>query len=94
VNFFQPIRKLIGKERVGAKAKKQYDTAKTPYERLIGSGVLAEAEQQRLKQLYQSLNPVALRAQIDRALDTLWELADRFRSVANAKLELKETTCG
>lgn len=35
VNFFQPISKLIAKERVGAKVTKRYDVAKTPYQRLL-----------------------------------------------------------
>ncbi len=38
VNFFQPIRKLVSKERVGAKVIKRYDEAATPYQRLAGHG--------------------------------------------------------
>jgi len=30
VNFFQPVRKLIKKERIGSKVIKRYDEAKTP----------------------------------------------------------------
>lgn len=32
-NFFQPLMKLVEKAREGAKAKKKYDQAKTPYQR-------------------------------------------------------------
>jgi hypothetical protein len=31
-NFFQPVMKLVDKERIGSKVKKKYDLAKTPYQ--------------------------------------------------------------
>ena len=76
-NFFQPLRKVVSRERVGAKVRKRYDTARTPYQRLVASGVLSEEEQERLRRLYLSLNPVALRAEIEAALERLWGLAER-----------------
>ena len=76
-NFFQPIRKLISKERVGAKVKKVYDEAQTPYERLLASGILDEAKQQKLRQLYLSLNPAQLKREIDDGLEALWKLAEK-----------------
>jgi hypothetical protein len=30
VNFFQPVLKLIGKERIGNQVIRKYDTARTP----------------------------------------------------------------
>ena len=44
VNFFQPLMKLQDKTRHGAKVHKVYDTARTPYQRLLDAGVLTEAE--------------------------------------------------
>ncbi len=85
VNFFQPTRKLIGKAREGAKVKKQYDEAKTPYQRLLVSGVLDEAKREALATLYASLNPVQLRARIDEDLEALWKLADRSRGPKSAE---------
>jgi len=38
-NFFQPVRKLIKKERIGSKVIKRYDEAKTPYRRVLASAV-------------------------------------------------------
>jgi hypothetical protein len=35
VNFFQPVLKLIGKDRVGEKVIKRYDTVTTPYQRVL-----------------------------------------------------------
>lgn len=42
VNFFQPVMKLVSKTRHGAKVHKVYDTARTPYQRLLETGVLTE----------------------------------------------------
>ena len=75
-NFFQPVCKLVSKERVGAKVHKKYDTAQTPYQRLLKTGVLDEAHQQMLAAFYRSLDPVELRTQIDATLEALWKLAD------------------
>lgn len=77
VSFFQPIRKLVAKERLGAKVRKRYDTARTPDQRLLAAGVLDDAQRQSLERRYRSLNPVQLRAQIDAALEVLWKLAER-----------------
>ncbi len=95
VNFFQPVSKLIGKERVGAKVKKQYDGAKTPYRRLLGSGVLEEAKREALAKVYARLNPVKLRAQIDESLEALWKLTDRSRGPKPAEEpESEPLACG
>ena len=40
VNFFQPDMKLIHKTRHGARVHKVYDSAQTPYQRLLAAGVL------------------------------------------------------
>ena len=36
-NYFQPVMKLVSKERIGAKVKKTYDLPQTPYRRLLES---------------------------------------------------------
>ncbi len=77
INFFQPLRKLVGKERVGSKVSKRYDEAKTPYQRLMGAGVLDPDKQAEMERLFRSLNPVQLRTEIDAALEELWKLAER-----------------
>ena len=75
INFFQPVLKLIDKHRVGSKVIKKYDTARTPYQRVLESPEVSEEDKDRLRQLYPTLNPVALRQQIDDNLDKLWKLA-------------------
>jgi hypothetical protein len=77
MNYFQPVRKVVAKERVGARVRKRYDAAQTPYQRLRASGGLDAAAQADLAVHYAGLNPVRLRAQIDAALQALWTAADR-----------------
>jgi len=43
-NFFRPVRKLVSKERQGAKLVKRYDEPRTPYQRLQASGLLHEGD--------------------------------------------------
>ena len=75
VNFFQPVMKLVSKTRHGAKVHKVYDTALTPYQRTLESGVLTEAKQQELAAIYHGLNPILLLKQINGNLESLWKLA-------------------
>ena len=81
INFFQPTMKLVSKTRHGAKVHKVYDTARTPYQRLVQSGVLTEAKQAEMTAIYHGLNPVLLINQINGNLEKLWRLADRPSSV-------------
>ena len=76
VNFFQPVMKLVEKTRHGAKVHKVYDTAQTPYQRLLKAGVLTETKRQELAVTYHHLNPVTLLRQINENLERLWALAD------------------
>jgi len=76
-NFFQPVMKLVSKTREGAKVRKVYDKARTPYRRLLECTDLPAESRQSLTELYNDLDPVSLLDQINRALDTLWSLADR-----------------
>jgi hypothetical protein len=75
INFFQPVMKLVSKSRHGAKVYKVYDTAQTPYQRLLRSGVLTEAKRQELATTYYGLNPVLLLNQINVNLEKLWATA-------------------
>jgi hypothetical protein len=75
VNFFQPVLKLLNKHRIGSKVVKTYDTARTPYQRVLESPDVSDEDKERLRQLYPTLNPVTLRRHIDENLDKLWQLA-------------------
>ena len=78
-NFLQPVMELQHKSRNGAKVRKVYDSARTPYQRLLEWDVLTAGERQALDRTYRSINPVRLKARLDAALEALWDTADRRR---------------
>jgi hypothetical protein len=77
INFFQPVMVLVAKERIGARLRKTYDAAKTPYQRLLDSPDVPEEVKTRLRQFYATLNPLRLLRQIEAAQHALWQLACR-----------------
>ena len=83
LNFFQPTMKLQSKTRQGAKVHKIYETAQTPYQRLLQSAVLNESKRAELAATYHGLNPVLLLNQINSNLEQLWRLAERPTSLGN-----------
>lgn len=60
VNFFQPSFKLIRKERVGARVRKQYDAPQTPCARLLASADVSEESKEKLRAVLASLDPLRL----------------------------------
>jgi len=79
MNFFRPVRKLVSKERQGAKVTKRYDEPRTPYQRLVASGVLSEIAQARIEKQLEALNPAELQRRIDQLQHRLWDTADRWK---------------
>ncbi|HVE74482.1 MAG TPA: transposase family protein [Mycobacteriales bacterium] len=67
-NHWQPALKLIGKERDGARVRKRYDTARTPYRRALAIADLDPAARQRLDAEHTASGPVALRRRLDAAI--------------------------
>jgi len=63
-NFFQPVTTLIFKERIKSKVKKQYDTPKTPFLRVIDSPSIDKTIKQSLHHQYDELNPAELKRQM------------------------------
>ena len=78
-NFWQPSLKLIAKERdaMTGKSRKKYDDARTPYRRLLASGVLDETHQQALAETFAAYGPAALRRQLAAAVEQLGRLQER-----------------
>ncbi len=85
VNFLQPVLKLVGKSRHGARVHKVYDTAQTPYQRLLRSGVLIEQKKQELAATYGALNPVKLLKQVRQTVESLWTLAEHPSSASGGE---------
>ena len=63
-NFFQPSFKLKDKRREGAKVIKRYHVPATPYARALAHPKVSNAVKKRLRDLYRSLDPVALLAEM------------------------------
>ncbi|HET6447392.1 MAG TPA: hypothetical protein VFI27_22750 [candidate division Zixibacteria bacterium] len=74
VNFFQPVLKLVHKERRGSKVHKRYDEAQIPHQRIIKSPDVSAIDKIRLQHTYLQLNPAALKRQIDARLKRLRRL--------------------
>ncbi len=87
MNFFQPTMKLCAKTRNGARVHKVYETARTPYQRLLQSGALSESKRTEMAATYHRLNPVLLLKQINNNLEQLWNLAERPASLGNRNYE-------
>lgn len=73
-NFFQPVMKLVSKERVAAKIHRKYDQPKTPYQRLMESREIPQETKQQLQEIYDSLNPAQVKRMIDAKLDQLYRI--------------------
>jgi len=73
VNFFQPIRKLVQKERIGSRIKKRYDVAQTPFRRVLASADISEEIKVKLERQYAMLNPVQLKREITRLQNQLYK---------------------
>ena len=74
-NFFQPVLKLVAKETIDNKIIKRYDTAATPYQRVLASKDVPVVVKARLTNLYVQLNPVKLRTTIDQKVGQLWKIS-------------------
>jgi len=71
-NFFQPVIKLISKERLGGRIHRKYGYPQTPYRRIIESDEVEERIKQKLMKVYISLNPAQLKRSIDEKLNRLY----------------------
>lgn len=64
-NYFRPVMKIKTKEKINnSVCKKTYDTAQTPYQRLMNSKQIPLKIKDQLRRLYESLNPVKLKEAI------------------------------
>jgi transposase InsO family protein len=75
-NFFYPGRKMVSKERSGAKTIKTYDKPKTPFERAMASADTSEEIKQRLKTIKKRISLMAEMKKMQIALDRLPSFAE------------------
>ena len=72
-NLFQPVMHMISKEVSDGKLRRKHDRAQTPYQRLLSTHILSPEEETRLAGLYSQTNPRQLRADVYKAVETLWD---------------------
>jgi hypothetical protein len=89
-NFFQPVMKLSKKVRIGAKRKRKYEPAKTPYQRIMESKQIKRSVKEKLKVTYQEFNPAALKRAIDRKIYQLLQVYQAKRKGRSLKAQTKE----
>lgn len=87
-NFFQPVIKLVLKERIKGRIYRRYDKPRTPYQRTMESGEIPESRKQELKTIYLSLNPAQLKRSIDKKLDLLYKTYQGKNT--NLKVDIKK----
>jgi len=78
-NLFQPVMRLEEKtitplDNGRSRVRRHYDKARTPFDRLDGTGRLAPDTRARLDKLRREINPRQLRAEIGHRLDDLQRL--------------------
>lgn len=78
-NYFQPVMKLVSKERDGAKVRKKYDKPQTPYQRLMAMPEITPEARQQLQSEYEALNPAQLKRNITQLQTRLLRTAIRRR---------------
>lgn len=71
-NFFCSTRRLVGKQRRGARYYKSYDAPATPCERLLASGTLYPVQEAELIAQSIAINPYQLRTFIDAQRDRIF----------------------
>jgi hypothetical protein len=73
VNFLHPVRRLTEKIRRGARVTRHYDTAQTPYRRLVASSTLTKKAARQLAIRSKKLDPLHLKLELESAQRTLAE---------------------
>jgi hypothetical protein len=75
LNHFVASRRIVSKERVGAQWKvKREPMAKTPYQRVLERNDVDEKVKMKLRNMHETLNPLAMKTKIDRRLEKVFNL--------------------
>jgi hypothetical protein len=90
VNFFMPSMKLLEKVRDGSRVTKRYDKARTPYERVLASPEVPQAAKRGLRRRYATLNPAALKREMEVIGKRLAKLSVRGHSGLEKELPAEQ----
>lgn len=92
INFFQPSLKLSSKERDGGNVRRTYEKAATPHSRVNQSTDIDSTTKNKLKQLFESLDPVVLLSQMEKQQSDLWSTAVQIQEGPAQKILRKFIT--
>ena len=82
--FVPYIRAILRKEKINnSLCRKIYDTAKTPYRRLMESDQISQEQKTKLRELYLSLNPVQLKKNINEKVRIIRQSGGRHSKIIN-----------
>lgn len=76
VNAFQPSMKLQSKDREGEHERRIYDEAKTPWQRVMLSGVLSDEIEQKWRKDVEVLDPLRLVQHVEMLQRAVWRCAE------------------
>lgn len=79
INFFIPSVVCTGKEKIRSRTRRQYDTAKTAYARVLAHPDISKDVKEQLRQKYATLNPKILKRTVDQRLAKLMKIPPRLR---------------
>jgi hypothetical protein len=74
IHHWQPVLKLVARERVGARVRKRCNTAQTPYRRMLAWAGLPAAAATQLRADHARHGPRALWRQVEAARGAMWRL--------------------
>jgi len=77
-NFFTPVMKLVGKQRLGAKVRKTYDQPATPCDRLLTCAKVDSTSKAKLRATRATLDPLALAKDIEHRLSEIFTLLEEI----------------
>jgi hypothetical protein len=81
VNHWKAVRRMIKKDRVGAKYKRTYEKrAMTPYERVLARSEITEEAKKKLRIEHESLNPLNLLKKIATLKKKIYEITKMARN--------------
>jgi len=80
LNHFVSSRKCIEKVRVRLRYIRNYDTAQTPYQRVLAHPDISEEVKRKLQREHGTLNPLRLKKEIDRLIQKVFDTQKRYGS--------------
>ncbi len=78
LNHFVAVRKCLKKVRVGSRYIRVYDTAKTPYQRVMEHPAVSPKAKDKLRAIHEHLDLFELKRQVDEKMAALYDIQKRY----------------